>query len=136
MAVPDLSADPNQANAVLRERGRQRLAGCFLGGAAGLGALALGLSALLPWLAVLLAGVWVGASLQASDRGIGYVGRQATVAFIILMVQGFGPPLSLVPGLSRFFGIVLGVGLLLALLAVWPAPRADASRVAPEGGEA
>ncbi|MBV8614381.1 MAG: FUSC family protein [Acetobacteraceae bacterium] len=131
MAVPDLSSDPDQANAVLRERGHQRLAGCFLGGAAGLGALALGLSALLPWLAILLGGVWVGASLQASERGIGYVGRQATVAFIILMVDGFGPPLSLVPGLSRFVGIALGVGLLLALLAVWPDPRTDSGTSFP-----
>jgi uncharacterized membrane protein YccC len=75
------------------------------------------------WLAVVMIGVWIGAHLQTTTRGIGYVGQQATVAFILTLVQGAGPPLSATPGLERLAGILLGVCLLFVLSAAWPRIR-------------
>ncbi len=51
MAVPGLAANPEQAETLMRQRALHRIAGCVLGGVAGLAILALGLDALLPWLA-------------------------------------------------------------------------------------
>lgn len=123
MAVPGLAANPEQAEALMRQRALHRVAGCVLGGVAGLVILALGFDALLPWLAALIAGVWIGAYQQSSTRGVGYVGQQATFAFILTLVQGWGPPLSLAPGVERLVGMLLGVGLLLLVSIGWPAPR-------------
>ena len=80
------------------------------------------------WLSVLLAGVWVGSWLQTTLRDTGYVGQQATVAFILTLVQGPGPPLTLTPGVERLVGILLGVSLLLGVSAAWPAPRSVLSQ--------
>ena len=56
MAVPGLAANPEQAEALMRQRALHRVAGCVLGGVAGLVILALGFDVLLPWLAALIAG--------------------------------------------------------------------------------
>lgn len=123
MAVPGLAANPDQAEALMRQRALHRIVGCMLGGSAGVMVLAVGANALLPWLAALFAGVWIGSYLQTSTRQVGYVGVQATVAFILTQVQGWGPPTSLTPGVERLVGVLLGVGLLLVVSVGWPAPR-------------
>lgn len=120
MAVPVLGTPAETRRAVLR-RAVQRLLGCALGGAVGLLVLAASVTALLPWLLILAAGVYVGAWLEASERGIGYVGIQAAVVFILTLAQGFGPPDSILPGIDRFVGITSGLSiLLLASLLIWP----------------
>lgn len=123
MAVPGLVTNPEQVAARMRQRGLHRAAGCVLGGTAGLMVLAAAITSLPPWLAALLIGVWIGAYLQTTARDTGYVGQQATVAFILTVVQGWGPPLSLAPGLERLVGILSGMGLLLIISAAWPAHR-------------
>jgi uncharacterized membrane protein YccC len=124
MAVPSLSADPNETARNVIGRAMQRLLGCFLGGIAALALLWLSITAFLPWLAALGAGIWVSCHLQASARGVGYVGTQAAVVFIITMVQGWSPADSILPAIDRFTGTACGLAVLLAVTAViWPDPQ-------------
>jgi uncharacterized membrane protein YccC len=124
LAIPSLSADPLGAGRLIVERGLHRLLGCLFGGLAGLAVLALSITEFLPWLAALTAGVWVGTHIQASERGIGYVGIQGTVVFIMTLVQGSGPPTSIMPGINRFAGIICGLTLLLVISwLIWPSRR-------------
>jgi hypothetical protein len=90
--------------------------GCLLGGLLGLVCLALSVESFLPWMLMLSAGIWVGAHIQASERGISYVGMQGAVVFILTLVQGPGSPNSILPGIERFAGITGGLLILLGVL--------------------
>jgi uncharacterized membrane protein YccC len=116
MAVPALTNDAVMDQAKITERAMHRILGCLLGGAAGLACLALSIDNFLPWLLVLSAGIWVAAHLQASERGVSYVGTQFAVVFISTLVQGGEPPASIWPGIERFAGITGGVVILLAVV--------------------
>jgi uncharacterized membrane protein YgaE (UPF0421/DUF939 family) len=118
MAVPKLAADDAANQDTVTERALQRVLGCLLGGIAGLACVALSLDSVLPWLLLLAGGIWLCAHVQASVRGIGYVGTQAAVVFILTLVQGPGPPQSILPGISRFAGITGGLLILLAVSAL------------------
>jgi uncharacterized membrane protein YccC len=113
MAVPALSGDDATAQQI-KDRSMQRVFGCLLGGVAGLACLALSIERFLPWLLMLTAGVWIAAHVQGSRRGVGYVGTQGAMVFISTLVQGSGPPTSILPGIDRFAGI--GGGLLILLM--------------------
>jgi hypothetical protein len=80
-----------------------------------LGCLALSVENFLPWLLTLTAGVWVAAHVQGSQRGIGYIGTQAAVVFITTLVQDWGPPSSIFPGIERLAGITGGLLILLVV---------------------
>jgi uncharacterized membrane protein YccC len=75
-------------------------------------------SSLLVWLLLLMAGTWLSSQIQSGATGIGYVGTQAGLAFLLSMIQGQGPPLSLTPGLDRFAGIMAGLSVLLVVTMV------------------
>ena len=124
MAVPALSADSASNRLAVTERAMHRILGCLIGGVAGLGCLALSVETFLPWLLMLTAGVWVAAHVQGSARGIGYVGTQGAVVFMITLVQGAGPPQSIMPGVERFAGITGGL-LILVAVSVLSAPSTD-----------
>jgi hypothetical protein len=79
---------------------------------------------------MLTAGIWISAHVQASDRGIGYVGTQAAVVFISTLVQGAGPPTSILPGIERFAGITGGLLILLGVL-VLTAPDGVTAAASP-----
>ena len=129
MAVPSLSADPNETARMVTQRALHRLLGCFLGGAAALGVLALSITEFLPWLAVLGAGVWLCGHIQASTRGIGYVGAQAGIVYIITLVQSWAPPDSITPGIDRFAGMTAGLTILLFVtVLIWPDPEPESPR--------
>jgi uncharacterized membrane protein YccC len=115
MAVPALSGDAATDQQTVTERALHRILGCLFGGIAGLGCLALSVESFLPWLLMLTAGIWVAAHVQGSQRGIGYVGTQGAVVFISTLVQGPGPPDSIIPGIDRFAGITGGLLILLAV---------------------
>ena len=115
MALPALSNDDATNQRKITERAMHRLLGCLLGGIVGLGCLALSIDAVIPWLAILTAGIWLAAHVQGSQRGIGYVGTQAAVVFITMLVQGPGPPDSIRQGIDRFAGIMGGLLILLAV---------------------
>jgi uncharacterized membrane protein YccC len=128
LAVPVLSDHPLDDAPRLVGKAVQRAVGCGLGGVLAVALLALSLDSLLPWLAALFVGIWLFGFLQASPRGIGYVGTQAAVVFIVVLVQGNGPPESILPALNRFAGIVLGLlTLLVVSMLVQPAPEDSAA---------
>lgn len=115
MAVPALSNDTVADQQKVTERAMHRILGCLLGGLMGLACLALSVEVFLPWLLMLTAGIWISAHVQGSQRGIGYVGTQGAVVFISTLVQGSGPPVSIMQGIDRFAGITGGLLLLLVV---------------------
>ncbi|XUJ32055.1 FUSC family protein [Bradyrhizobium japonicum] len=127
MAVPVLSDDNAANRESITARGTHRILGCLIGGLAGLAVLVVSFENFLPWLAALAIGVWIGAHVQASARDIGYVGTQGAVVFIMTMVQGSGPPSSIIPGIERLAGITGGL-LIVQIVAILLAP--SAARVA------
>jgi uncharacterized membrane protein YccC len=124
MAVPALSENDAANQHKIAARAIHRFLGCLLGGIAGLVALALSIETFLPWLLMLTAGIWVAAHVQDSERGFGYVGTQGAVVFISTLVQGSGPPNSILQGIDRFAGITGGLLILLAV-SVLSAPSRD-----------
>jgi uncharacterized membrane protein YccC len=128
MAVPVLSADPLHAGRIVARRAVQRVLGCGLGGAVGLACLYLSPGSYPPWLVMVLVGVWIGTFVQGSQRGVGYIGTQGTVVFIMTLIHGWGPPDSLMAGIDRFAGITLGLVILLIVsLLIWPSKETAAA---------
>jgi uncharacterized membrane protein YccC len=115
MSVQSLSDDEAVNRQQIMARGAHRIFGCFVGGIAGLAALAGSFESFLPSLGTLAAGVWLCAHVQNSARGIGYVGVQAAVVFIIMMIQQWGPPTGLAAGIERFVGVTGGLLIVTAL---------------------
>src|SRR5262249_28046355 len=114
MAVPVLTGVTERDQAAVARRAVHRLTGCALGGGTGLLLLALPLTdEFLPWLLLLVAGAAVGIQIPCGRQGSGLVGTQATVALILTLVQGFGPPTSLVPAVDRLAGMLGALGLML-----------------------
>jgi uncharacterized membrane protein YccC len=111
LAVPVL-ADRPLHDRMMIERALHRLLGCLVGGGVGLVLIAVPLTDFVPWLCALAAGTWLFAYIQGSARGIGYFGTQAAVVFMMTLVQGEGPPDSILPGLNRLAGIIIGVATL------------------------
>ena len=118
MAVPALSHDTAADQQRIITKSMHRIVGCASGGLAGLACLALSVEDFLPWLLMLTVGIWIAAHIQASERGIGYVGTQGAIVFISTLVQGPGPPDSILPGIERFAGIMGGLLILLTVLMV------------------
>jgi uncharacterized membrane protein YccC len=124
MAVQSTTEDEVANRQKIVTRATHRLFGCLIGGIAGLAVLSLSFESFIPWLATLCAGIWIGAHVQSSARGIGYIGTQGAVVFIMTLVQGFGPPGDILAGGERFAGITGGLLIVLAvsmLTAKWPA---------------
>jgi uncharacterized membrane protein YccC len=126
MVLPALSNDAATDQQKVAERVMHRILGCLLGGIAGLVCMELSAENFLPWLLMLTAGVWVAAHVQGSQRGIGYIGTQAAVVFITTLVQGWGPPSSILPGIERLAGITGGL-LILLVVTLLTAPSRSAA---------
>ncbi len=123
MALPIASEDTMALAQAVAGRAVQRLSGCLCGGTLGLLCLTVPLTIYWLWLLALFGGVWVFAHISTSARGLGYAGLQACLVFIMTLVQGYGPPDSILPGIDRFAGIGGGLAvLLLVSLLLWPAP--------------
>jgi len=117
MAVPTTAIIEPDARTVV-QRSVYRLVGCGLGALLGLFCLLWVGSNFPVWLLLLMAGVWLDSQIQSGSTGIGYVGTQAGLAFLLSMIQGQGPPLSPIPGIDRFAGIMAGLSLLLVITMV------------------
>jgi uncharacterized membrane protein YccC len=115
LAVPVLADHPLDSNRKMVEKATHRLFGCLVGGITALLLLTIPLADFLPWLVSLAAGTWLFAHIQSSSRGIGYLGTQAAVVFIMMLVQGDGPPASIMPALDRFAGITIGMTTLFVV---------------------
>ena len=114
MAVPTTAVVEPDAQTII-QRALFRLVGCGLGALMGLLCLRCVGSSLLVWLLLLMAGTWFSSQIQSGATGIGYVGTQAELAFLLSMIQGQGPPLSPIPGVDRFAGIMAGLSVLLVI---------------------
>ena len=112
MAVPTTAVAEPDARTII-QRAVYRLVGCALGALLGLFCLYWVGTDFFLWLLLLTAGVWLSSQIQSGSTGIGYVGTQAGLAFLLSMIQGQGPPLSPTPGLDRFAGIMAGLSVLL-----------------------
>ena len=126
--TPALGLSAQALKEKLIERAEHRFLGCLAGGVAALLVLAWPVTEFLPWLLILGAAVWLAAYVQASQRGVGYIGMQFGFVFVLTLVQGFGPPTSIWIGVDRLAGII-GAVLLLFLVSfvLWetepPAPK-------------
>jgi uncharacterized membrane protein YgaE (UPF0421/DUF939 family) len=117
LAVPTTAVIEPDARTII-QRSLYRLVGCALGALLGLFFLYWVGSNFLVWLLLLMVGTWLSSQIQSGSTGIGYVGTQAEIAFLLSMIQGQGPPLSPTPGLDRFAGIMAGLSLLLVITMV------------------
>lgn len=117
LAVPTTAVIEPDARTIV-QRSAYRLVGCALGALMGLFCLYWVGSNFLVWLLLLMAGVWLSSQIQSGITGIGYVGTQAGLAFLLSMIQGQGPPLSPTPGIDRFAGMMAGLTVLLVITMV------------------
>ncbi|HEY0182161.1 MAG TPA: FUSC family protein [Rhodopila sp.] len=105
------------------ERMAHRTLGCLFGGAMAIAALSLFSNAELPAVLTLCAGIWIGYHIQTGTQGIGYLGTQFTLGFLITFIQGPGPVASIEPGLERLLGIFIGSAMLCLVMIAWPLPE-------------
>ena len=98
MAAPGAGGVGFDARHAVAERALHRFLGCLIGGVAALGCLALSVTDFASWLLMIAVAMWICMHIQTSRRGIGYVGTQAAMVFIVTLSQGAGPPTSLLPG--------------------------------------
>ncbi len=122
MAITAVAVMSIPTTAILEPDGRtvvqravHRVIGCVLGALLGLLCLHWVGDEFVVWLLLLMGGIWLGSQIQSGSTGVSYVGTQAALAFLLSMVQGQGPPLSITPGLDRFGGIVAGLCVLLVI---------------------
>ncbi|HEX3576471.1 MAG TPA: FUSC family protein [Rhodopila sp.] len=112
------------------ERMAHRTLGCLLGSGTAILCLSAFSNAMLPAFLALCAGIWIGYHIQIGSEGIGYLGTQFVLGFLITFIQGPGPVTSILPGLERLLGILIGCAMLGVLILVWPLPEDDPEAVA------
>jgi uncharacterized membrane protein YgaE (UPF0421/DUF939 family) len=111
----------------------QRVAGCLLAGAIGVALLPLMQGQAVLCMLALSIGVWTGCHVQTGREGTSYVGRQFTIAFIMVFVQDHHWSADPLPALMRLSGILTGIVVLAVVMLVTsrlyipPVPQ-DASR--------
>jgi uncharacterized membrane protein YgaE (UPF0421/DUF939 family) len=114
MAIPTTAVAEPDGRTVI-QRAVHRLVGCALGALLGLFVLHGVGENFFVWLLLLMAGLWLASQIQSGNTGVGYIGTQAGIAFILSMIQGQGPPVSIIPGIDRFAGIMAGLSVLLII---------------------
>jgi hypothetical protein len=98
------------------EKMTHRLIGCLLAGALGLALLPLTQGVAILSMIVLSLGVWVGCHIQTGLEGATYIGRQFTIAFIMVFVQDHGWSADPGPALTRLSGILAGIVVLAVVM--------------------
>ncbi|CAA0125376.1 Multidrug resistance protein MdtO [Halioglobus japonicus] len=103
-----------------------RIAGCLVGAALGVASIFWvvphidGIGALM---ALVFIGCLCGAWVSTGPERISYAGVQVALAFLLTVLQGFGPSVSLDTAQGRIFGILLGnLVVYLIFTRIWPAP--------------
>ncbi|GAB2902391.1 hypothetical protein GCM10027093_44380 [Paraburkholderia jirisanensis] len=94
----------------------QRLIGCLLAGALGVALLPLMNGQMLLCMAALSCGICLGCHVQTGSAGASYVGRQFTIAFIMVFVQDHQWSADPMPALLRLAGILIGIVVLGAVI--------------------
>ncbi len=113
----------------------KRLAGCVMGGAAGLVLTGFSLEVLTVWLAFFFVGTYAMAYVHHGGGAHSYVGTQGGIGFIMATVSGTGPTETIVPVFDRVAGISMALVIMICLIyavAPWVSPthaghRAQAS---------
>lgn len=110
-----------------------RITGCLIGAAMGLGAILFvmpEIETIGGLMAMVFAGTLVGAWVSTGNERIAYGGVQIALAFLLTVVQGFGPTLDLATARDRIIGILLGnVVVYLIFTRLWPVSVESAVRV-------
>ncbi len=103
-----------------------RIGGCLVGAAMGVAAILFAIPHLegVGGLMVLVfAGTLVGAWVSSGPERIAYAGVQIALAYLLCVLQGFGPSLDLGTARDRVIGILLGnLIVYLVFTRIWPAP--------------
>ncbi len=109
-----------------------RILGCLIGAAMGMGAVLLimpQLETIGGLMALVFCGVLVGAWVSTGNERISYGGVQIALAFLLTILQGFGPTTSLDAGWDRVVGILLGnLVVYLIFTRIWPVSAEGAVR--------
>lgn len=100
------------------ERMIHRFLGCLLAGALGLALLPLTQGHAFACMPALLLGVWVGCHVQTGQEGGSYIGRQFTIAFIMVFVQDRHWSADPVPAMIRLSGILAAIVVLGAVMLI------------------
>lgn len=138
MSIPTTAILESNSRAIV-QRAAHRIIGCLLGALVGLACLAVVGTDFLLWLLLLVVGIWLCSQVQTGTTGVSYVGTQAMFAFLMSMVQGQGPPLSISPGFERLVGVMGGLSILFVItliLSLIPLPLpSTAPATAPATGD-
>lgn len=94
----------------------QRVAGCVLAGVIGVALLPLMHGQAVLCMLALCIGVWAGCHVQTGREGASYVGRQFTIAFIMVFVQDHHWSADPLPALMRLSGILAGIVVLSGVM--------------------
>jgi uncharacterized membrane protein YgaE (UPF0421/DUF939 family) len=94
----------------------QRVAGCLMAGALGVALLPLMQGQAVLCMLALSLGVWMGCHVQTGREGASYVGRQFTIAFIMVFVQDHHWSADPLPALMRLSGILTGIVVLAIVM--------------------
>lgn len=109
-----------------------RITGCLVGAAIGIGSILFvipHIDSVGALMALIFCGVFVGAWVSTGNERIAYGGVQIALAFLLTVVQGFGPSLDLDSARDRVFGILLGnLVVYLIFTQIWTVPVERAVR--------
>lgn len=105
---------PDTVHKPMVEKMAQRAIGCLLAGAIALALLPLMRGQPVLGLLTLAVGIWLGCHVQTGKEGASYVGRQFTIAFLMVFVQDHHWSADALPALLRLAGICAGMAALLA----------------------
>ncbi|WP_028217273.1 FUSC family protein [Paraburkholderia oxyphila] len=101
------------------EKMLQRMIGALLAGAVGIVLLPLVRGHEMAYLPALSAGVWAGCHLQTGQQGASYVGRQFTIAFLLVFVQDNAWSVDPAAAAVRFGGVAGGISVLGCVMLAW-----------------
>ncbi|MFG1419220.1 FUSC family protein [Xanthobacter sp. V0B-10] len=101
-----------------------RISGCLVGAALGFGAILFvipHLTSVGGLMALVFAGILVGAWVSTGNERISYAGVQVGLAFLLTILNGFAPSLDMDSGRDRVVGILLGnVVVYVIFTGIWP----------------
>jgi uncharacterized membrane protein YccC len=90
-------------------RALTRAVGCVFGGLWGLAAMHLVGGSFVPWLFLLVIGLYLAAHINQGKGDAAYVGMQAGIAIVVSMVQGQGASSDITPAINRLVGVFGGI---------------------------
>ncbi|MFV9474444.1 FUSC family protein [Advenella sp. RU8] len=101
-----------------------RIIGCLIGAAMGIAAILFlipHMTSIGSLMALVFAGILVAGWVSAGSERIAYAGIQIGLAFLLTILQGFGPDISMSAASDRIMGILLGnLVMYLVFTRIWP----------------